>query len=161
LPPFFSTLLGHRILVLEEAAGLGDGIGAYLMRSLISEGRARHETVTNPADGFKPLVLEREGPTGLLVATTAAMLEPELETRMFSIPVTDTPTHTHAVLAAIAAGAAGQAQVTEVDPARGTRCNVGSKAGRRRRLCSLQARWPPQSRQWPCTYGLTSGRSWA
>jgi hypothetical protein len=109
--------LVHRILVLEEAAGLGDGIGAYLMRSLISEGRLRHETVTNTADGFKPLVLEREGPTGLLVTTTSVMLEPELETRMFSIPVTDTPAHTGAVLAAIAAGAAGQAQVTEVDPA--------------------------------------------
>jgi hypothetical protein len=107
----------HRILVLEEAAGLGDGIGAYLMRSLISEGRLRHETVTNTADGFKPLVLEREGPTGLLVTTTSVMLEPELETRMFSIPVTDTPAHTGAVLAAIAAGAAGQAQVAEVDPA--------------------------------------------
>jgi hypothetical protein len=109
--------LVHRILVLEEAAGLGDGIGAYLMRSLISEGRLRHETVTNTADGFKPLVLEREGPTGLLVTTTSVMLEPELETRMFSIPVTDTPAHTHAVLAAIAAGAAGQGQVAEVDPA--------------------------------------------
>jgi hypothetical protein len=107
----------HRILVLEEAAGLGDGISAYLMRSVISEGRLRHETVTNTAEGFKPLVLEREGPTGLLVTTTSVMLEPELETRMFSIPVTDTPAHTGAVLAAIAAGAAGQAQVAEVDPA--------------------------------------------
>ena len=86
------------------------------MRSLISEGRLRHETVTNTADGFKPLVLEREGPTGLLVTTTSVMLEPELETRMFSIPVTDTPSHTGAVLAAIAAGAAGQSALTEIDP---------------------------------------------
>jgi hypothetical protein len=107
----------HRILVLEEAAGLGDGISAYLMRSVISEGRLRHETVTNTAEGFKPLVLEREGPTGLLVTTTSVMLEPELETRMFSIPVTDTPAHTGAVLAAIAAGAAGQSALTEIDPA--------------------------------------------
>jgi hypothetical protein len=108
--------LVHRILVLEEAAGLGDGIGAYLMRSLISEGHLRHETVANTSDGFTPMVLERDGPTGLLVTTTAVALEPELETRMFTIPVTDTPEHTRDVLAAIGAEAMGQRQTSTVDP---------------------------------------------
>ena len=107
--------LVHRILVLEEAAGLADGIGAYLMRGLISEGRLRHETVTNTANGFQPLVLEREGPTGLLATTTSVGLEAELETRMLNIPVNDRPDQTRAVLVAIAAGAAGQAQVAQVN----------------------------------------------
>jgi hypothetical protein len=70
--------LVHRILVLAEAAGLADGIGAFLMRSLISEGYLRHETLGNTANGFKPLVLEREGPTGLLTTTTSTGLEQDL-----------------------------------------------------------------------------------
>jgi hypothetical protein len=151
--------LVHRILVLEEAAGLGDGIGAYLMRSLISEGRVRHETVTNTADGFKPLVLEREGPTGLLVTTTSVMLEPELETRMFSIPVTDAPAHTHAVLAAIAAGAAGQAQASVVDPAPWHALQLWIEGGPRR-LCRLPACWPPPFLPSRCACGATLWHCW-
>jgi hypothetical protein len=41
--------LVHRTLVIEEAAGLTGAMGAYLLRSLISEGYVRYETVV-PAD---------------------------------------------------------------------------------------------------------------
>jgi hypothetical protein len=99
--------LAHRILAIEEAAGLTGGVGAYLMRSLISEGRLRYETVENGQEGLKPRVIEREGPTGLLVTTTALNLDAELETRMFSIPITDSPEQTGAVLRALAARDAG------------------------------------------------------
>jgi hypothetical protein len=41
--------LVHRTLMIEETAGLTGGMGAYLLRSLISEGYLRCETVV-PAD---------------------------------------------------------------------------------------------------------------
>jgi hypothetical protein len=109
--------LAHRILAIEEAAGLTGGVGAYLMRSLISEGRLRYETVENGQDGLKPRVIEREGPTGLLVTTTALNLDAELETRMFSIPITDSPEQTSAVLRALAARDAGGEGQPEIDVA--------------------------------------------
>jgi len=100
--------LQHRILILQEAAGLADGIGAYLMRSLISEGRIRHETVESTPDGLRSVVIEREGPTGLLVTTTLTAIDFELETRMLSIPVLDTPAQTSAVLMGTAAKFSGR-----------------------------------------------------
>ena len=102
--------LSHRVLVLEEAAGLSGGTAAYFMRSLISEGRLRYETVEKGQEGgFKPRVIERPGPTGLLVTTTALSIEPELETRLFSIPITDSSEQTGAVLRALAARDTGEA----------------------------------------------------
>jgi hypothetical protein len=83
--------LVHRFLVLYEAAGLRSDFTSYLLRSLLSEGRVRYETVEKTPDGLRSRVIEREGPTGLLVTTTAIGLHPENETRLLSITVTDTP----------------------------------------------------------------------
>jgi hypothetical protein len=102
--------LAHRILAIQEAAGLTGGVGAYLMRSLISEGRLRYETVESGPEGLKPRVIERAGPTGLLVTTTALNLDAELETRMFSIPITDSAEQTRSVLIAIGSQAIGAEQ---------------------------------------------------
>ena len=60
------------------------------------------------------VVIYREGPTGLLVTTTSIALDPELETRMLSIPITDTPEQTSAVLMGTAASFAGRT-AAEVD----------------------------------------------
>jgi len=108
--------LEHRTLVIEEAAGLTSGAGAYLLRSLISEGRLRYETVDHDNDGrLKSRVIERPGPTGLLVTTTALNLEPELETRLFSIPITDNPEQTRSVMQAMAAKAVGTGKGASLD----------------------------------------------
>ncbi len=96
--------LAHRFLVLYEAAGLAGDFASYLVRSLLSEGRIRYETVEKTREGLKPRLIEREGPTGLLVTTTAVHLHPENETRMLSIPVTDTPDQTRAIFRALATG---------------------------------------------------------
>jgi len=96
--------LRHRILVIYEAAGMAGDMASYLMRSLLSEGCIRYETVEKTTDGLQARLIEREGPTGLLVTTTATHLHPENETRLLSIPVTDTPKHTRQVFRAIAAG---------------------------------------------------------
>src|SRR5918912_4470125 len=74
----------------------------YLIRSLLSEGRVRYETVGKTSEGIKPRLIEREGPTGLIVTTTAVKLHPENETRLLSLTVTDTQEQTRAVMAALA-----------------------------------------------------------
>jgi hypothetical protein len=92
----------HRILVIYEAAGMSGEFATYLMRSLLSEGCVRYETVQKTWEGIKARLIEREGPTGLIVTTTAVKLHPENETRLLSLTVTDTQEQTRAVMAALA-----------------------------------------------------------
>lgn len=94
--------LAHRFLVIYEAAGLQGEFQSYLMRSLLSEGCIRYETVEKTKEGMKPRLIEREGPTGLIVTTTAIRLHPENETRLLSVTVSDTKEQTSAVLEALA-----------------------------------------------------------
>ena len=94
--------LKNRILVIYEAAGMSGDFATYLIRSLLSEGRLRYEVVEKTSEGLKPRLIEREGPTGLIVTTTAVKLHPENETRMLSLTVTDTHQQTRDVMAALA-----------------------------------------------------------
>jgi hypothetical protein len=97
--------LKHRMLVLYEAAAMSGEVASYLIRSLLSEGRVRYETVQASPDGvLEGRLIEREGPTGLIVTTTALNLHPENETRLMSITVTDTPKQTRAIMIAQAQG---------------------------------------------------------
>jgi hypothetical protein len=96
--------LSNRVLVLYEAAGMDSDLATYFVRSLLSEGRLRYETVEKTSEGMKPRLIEREGPTGLIVTTTAVKLHPENETRLLSLTVTDTQEQTREVMAALAAG---------------------------------------------------------
>jgi hypothetical protein len=79
-------------------------IASYLIRSLLSEGRIRYELVEKTKDGMKPRLIQKDGPTGLIVTTTAARLHPENETRLLSLAVKDTPEQTRAILHALAGG---------------------------------------------------------
>lgn len=94
--------LRHRVLVLYEAAGMAGEFASYLMRSLLSEGRVRYETVEHTKDGLRPRVIEREGPTGLIVTTTAVHLHPENETRLLSLTVSDSIEQTRHILRSLA-----------------------------------------------------------
>jgi hypothetical protein len=96
----------HRHLVIYEAAGMASDFASYLVRSLLSEGRLRYETVEKTKDGLIPKVIEREGPAGLLVTTTAIRLHPENETRLLSLTVTDTREQTASIFKALANGVA-------------------------------------------------------
>ena len=96
--------LAHRVIVVYEAAGMaGEGFAPYFLRSLLSEGQIRYETVETK-QGSKPkgVVIERPGPTGAILTTTRIKLDPELETRLLSIPVTDSAAQTKAVMFALA-----------------------------------------------------------
>jgi hypothetical protein len=94
--------LKHRFLVFFEAAGLDSDFASYLVRSLLSEGRVRYETVEKTPKGLESRLIEREGPTGLIVTTTSVSLHPENETRLLSLAATDTPDQTRRVLARLA-----------------------------------------------------------
>jgi hypothetical protein len=86
--------LRYRTIVLYEADAIAKGgQGAYLLRTLLSEGEIRHETVK----GFATLKITKSGPTGLIVTTTATGLDRELETRLLGLTITDTPEQTRAV----------------------------------------------------------------
>jgi hypothetical protein len=97
--------LRHRFLIIYEANGMESDLQSYLICTLLSEGHIRYETVEKTAEGMQPKLIEREGPTGLLVTTTAVRLHPENETRLLSLTVTDTSKQTLCILRAIADGA--------------------------------------------------------
>ena len=92
----------HRFLILYEATGMNSDFQTYLIRSLLSEGKLRYETVEKTPEGLQAKLIEREGPTGLIVTTTLSRLHPENETRMMSLSVTDTQEQTSQVLEALA-----------------------------------------------------------
>lgn len=95
--------LSHRFLILYEAAGLESDFASYLLRSLLSEGCIRYETVEKvKGAGLQPRLIEREGPTGLIVTTTQVSLHPENETRLLSVPANDTPEQTAKIIRMIA-----------------------------------------------------------
>jgi hypothetical protein len=92
----------HRFVVLYEAAGMKGQTASYLIRSLLSEGRIRYETVEKSAKGLQAKLIEREGPTGLITTTTLVGLHPENETRLLSVTVRDSAEQTAEILIAIA-----------------------------------------------------------
>jgi hypothetical protein len=98
--------LSHRFLVLYEAAGLKGDMAEYLVRSLLSEGRIRYETVESGANGLRPRLISREGPTGLLLTTTRLSVHPENETRLLTVTVREDPDQTRQVLQRMASGGA-------------------------------------------------------
>lgn len=99
---YSSEPLEYRFLVIYEAAGMASDFATYLIRSLLSEGRLRYETVEKTKEGLVPRLIEREGPTGLIVTTTSLRLHPENETRMLSLTITDMRDQTAAVFRALA-----------------------------------------------------------
>src|SRR5215211_6124806 len=90
------------MLVLYEAEGMSGDTASYLIRSLLSEGCVRYETVEKTPQGLQARLIEREGPTGLIVTTTRDGLHPENETRLISLTLADGQEQTRAILSALA-----------------------------------------------------------
>lgn len=100
--------IAHKFLVLNEAAALGGDWVAYFVRSLLSEGRLVYETVEKTPDGLRVRRIEREGPTGLIVTTTAVTLNPENETRFITVQMDDSAEQTARILRAEGAAVSGR-----------------------------------------------------
>jgi len=78
----------HKHIIISEAAGMADGDGRVLIRQLLSEGRIKYLTVTSTAkEGLKSETLLKEGPTGLIMTTTADELNKEDESRILSVNI--------------------------------------------------------------------------
>lgn len=97
--------LKHKHLVIGEASGMADGNGRTLLRQLLSEGRVRYATVQSTEKGLVGSELPvLEGPTGLLMTTTANGLHLEDESRMLSVNITESPDQIAEALMAQALG---------------------------------------------------------
>ena len=102
--------LENRFVVLYEAAGMKSQTASYLIRSLLSEGRLRYETVEKTRKGLQAKMINREGPTGLITTTTLVGLHPENETRLLSVTVKDSAEQTAEIFVAIA-----EERITTID----------------------------------------------
>ncbi|HHN47211.1 MAG TPA: hypothetical protein ENN09_07200 [Planctomycetes bacterium] len=96
----FDQPLKHRFVVINEAAGIKGDTMNYFVRSLLSEGKLKYTVTDGGGAGVR--TFEIEGPTGLISTSTKLELDPELETRLFSIPVDDSAAQTKRVLGVIA-----------------------------------------------------------
>lgn len=91
------------MIVIAEADGIAGDFTSYIVRTLLSEGRLIYGTVEKGDDGhMQPRRIERDGPTGVIITTTAVRLHPENETRLLSVPVDDTQAQTRRVMASLA-----------------------------------------------------------
>ena len=103
-----SGSLRHRLVLLTEATPIqGDkehGMLAGFIRQLQSEGRLDYVVTVKNDDGkgFETRTVRQDGPTGVVVTTTAEELHAENETRQVAVETNDTPEQTRRVLRAIA-----------------------------------------------------------
>jgi hypothetical protein len=98
----------NKTVVVFEVHGQGGELANYLIRTLISEGCIRHQTVEQTAQGLVGREIVKQGPTNFITTTTFPELHAENETRVWSILVDDSPDTTRRVLevqAQIASGA--------------------------------------------------------
>lgn len=104
----------HKTLVIFEAVALREqreknesNLTAYFVRSLLSEGRISYPvTVRDKDHGFITKTITKEGPTNVILTTTATELHGENETRMLSIPTNDSSEQTKAIMRRLAQGKA-------------------------------------------------------
>ena len=104
---FLDEPLEHRTIVLYEAVALREGREkaednqtAYIVRSLLSEGRIEYPVVLRDerTGELRTQTLIKPGPTNIVTSTTAVSLHSENETRMISVPSNDSEAQTRAVL---------------------------------------------------------------
>lgn len=90
----------HRFIYVPEWASIKDDEELVaLLRVLVSEGRVVHGTVDKNREAH---LIEKDGPTGLLMTTTDASVDSELETRCLSILTDDSRDQTRRVFRVLA-----------------------------------------------------------
>ena len=95
--------LKNKHLVIGEAAGLAAGDGRAFLRQLLSEGEIKYMTVQKTDKGLTGTQLPAiEGPTGLIMTTTANALHPEDESRMLSLNMPESAEQIRLALLAMA-----------------------------------------------------------
>lgn len=98
----------HRYVLIAEGDAFHDeGAGLSILRSLAWGEGIRYGTVVVTDQGPQAVEIEKPGPTGLITTSTQALQE-EIETRLISLPITDTPEQTRDVVREQAEAAAGR-----------------------------------------------------
>lgn len=97
--------ISHRFIIIYEWSGLSSQTASYFARSLLSEGKIKHETVESTKEGLRSKLLERKGPSGLIITTTAVSINAENETRLISVPITESQEQTRRILQRLASTA--------------------------------------------------------
>jgi Toprim domain len=95
--------LAHRFVYVPEWGSIADDDELVaILRTLLSEGQIVHGTVEG--DGKRTARrIEKQGPTGLLMTTTVAAVDPEMETRCLSVMTDDSTAQTVNVFKTLAA----------------------------------------------------------
>jgi hypothetical protein len=92
----------HRFIIMFEAAGVQGELADYFIRSLISENCLKYDYVDKSGNGMTNKRIEKYGPTGFIMTTTALSQHAENETRILSVTVNDSKAHTKEVMLSIA-----------------------------------------------------------
>jgi hypothetical protein len=98
---YLNESMAHRFIVIAEAAAIEESpIALALIRTLLSEGELRYPTVEKGEDGvLKTVTKYLEGPTGLIMTTTAPKIHEENETRHLTLNISDEWSQTARILA--------------------------------------------------------------
>ena len=111
----------HKVLAMGEALdGDQQKFQDYLLRELMSEGRLRYPVAQKIDGEIQTTIIEKNGPVAFLITTTKNKLNPENETRMLSLELSDTAEQTALAMQMIA-------QVRGLDRVRG-RCRFRALA---------------------------------
>lgn len=95
----------HRTILMLEASGLQDeeSMQAYLLRTLLSEGKITYQCTVKGEDGqYTAVKIEKSGPTNLILTTTKDQIHRENETRMLSLMTDDSSDQTRRIFKSIA-----------------------------------------------------------
>lgn len=103
----------HKTVVIFEVHGEASELASYLIRTLISEGCIRHQTVEPTPEGLVGREIVKQGPTNFITTTTFPEVHPENETRIWTLLVDDSPATTKLVLAMQAKTARGSFRPAE------------------------------------------------
>src|SRR5262249_1648529 len=89
----------------------------YNIRTLLSEKQLVFETVEKGADGLlKARTIKKDGPTGLITATTIPRLHPENETRLLSLSLDESEEQTRKIKTAAAGKYQDDREVVDLAP---------------------------------------------
>ena len=108
----------HRVVVVAEADSIPeDGSAASAVRSIAADSYMAYDVVEkDPESGrFVTRRVEKSGPTGLLTTYTRPLPE-QMNTRMLTVSVSDTPDQTRQVLLAHAASVNGEFVAPDLEP---------------------------------------------
>jgi hypothetical protein len=93
-----SRSYAHRTIIIFEVHGQGSEFCSYIIRTLVSEGCIRHQTVERVDGQMVGREVVKEGPTNFITTTTFPELHAENETRIWTLLMDDSPETTRAVL---------------------------------------------------------------